>query len=47
MLQANEIQQRFTHIRQTIDEAEQACRQSQDAPNEIRDCIERLSREAK
>jgi DNA repair exonuclease SbcCD ATPase subunit len=46
MLQANEIQQRFTHIRQTIDEAEQACRQSQDAPNEIRDCIERLSREA-
>jgi DNA repair exonuclease SbcCD ATPase subunit len=47
MLQANEIQQRFTHIRQTIDEAEQACRQAQDAPNEIRDCIEKLSREAK
>ena len=47
MLQANEIQQRFTHIQQTISEAEQACRQSQDAPNEIRDCIEKLSREAK
>lgn len=44
MLQANEIQQRFTHIQQTIGEAEQALG---DAPNEIRDCIEKLSREAK
>ncbi len=44
MLQANEIQQRFTHIQQTIQEAQQACQQ--DAPNEIRDCIEKLSREA-
>jgi ABC-type transporter Mla subunit MlaD len=45
MLQANEIQQRFTHIQQTIQEAQQACQQ--DAPNEIRDVIERLSSEAK
>lgn len=43
MLQANEIQQRFTHIQQTIGEAQQALG---DAPNEIRDCIEKLSREA-
>ena len=45
MLQANEIQQRFTHIRQTIQEAQQACQQ--DAPDEIRNVIERLSSEAK
>jgi DNA repair ATPase RecN len=44
MLQANEIQQRFTHIQQTIGEAQQALA---DAPNEIRDCIEKLSRESK
>jgi methyl-accepting chemotaxis protein len=46
MLQANEIQQRFTHIQQTIGEAEQACQSSQDAPNEIRDCIHKLQQEA-
>jgi methyl-accepting chemotaxis protein len=45
MLQANEIQQRFTLIQQTVTEAEQACRSSQDTPNEMRDCIEKLSRE--
>jgi DNA repair exonuclease SbcCD ATPase subunit len=45
MLQANEIQQRFTHIQQTIGEAEQACQSSQDAPTEIRDCIKKLSQE--
>jgi methyl-accepting chemotaxis protein len=45
MLQANEIQQRFTHIQQTVGEAEQACQKSQDTPNEIRDCIQKLSRE--
>jgi len=44
MLQANEIQQRFTHIQQTIGEAQQALG---DAPDEIRDCIEKLQRESK
>ena len=44
MLQQSEIQQRFTHIQQTIGEAQQACQQG-GAPNEIRDCIEKLSRE--
>ena len=47
MLQANEIQQRFTHIQQTIQEAEQACKQAGDAPDEIRTVIDKLSREAK
>jgi len=45
MLQANEIQQRFTHIQQTIGEAEQACRSAGDTPDEMRQCIEKLSRE--
>lgn len=45
MLQQSEIQQRFSHLKQTIGEAEQACRQSQDTPTEVRDCIEKLSRE--
>ena len=45
MLQANEIQQRFTHIQQTIQEAQQACQQ--DAPDEIRNVIEKLSNEAR
>ena len=44
MLQANEIQQRFTHIQQTIGEAQKALG---DAPTEIRDCIEKLQRESK
>ena len=44
MLQANEIQQRFTHSQQTIGEAQQALG---DAPDEIRDCIEKLQRESK
>jgi chromosome segregation ATPase len=46
MLQANEIQQRFTHIQQTIKQAEQACQKAGDAPAEIRQCIDKLSREA-
>jgi DNA repair ATPase RecN len=47
MLQSNEIQQRFTHIQQTIGEAEKAMQSSQDAPPEIRDCIKKLSQEAR
>jgi ABC-type transporter Mla subunit MlaD len=46
MLQANEIQQRFTQIQQTIRDAEQVCQSEHDAPNEIRDAIQKLSRES-
>jgi methyl-accepting chemotaxis protein len=45
MLQANEITQRFQHLQVTIDEAQRACQAAQDAPPEIRNCIERLSNE--
>jgi methyl-accepting chemotaxis protein len=47
MLQQSEIQQRFNHLQQTIGEAEQACRSSQDTPSEVRDCIEKLARESR
>jgi hypothetical protein len=47
MLQANEIQQRYSHLQQTIGEAEQACKASGDTPPEMRDCIERIAREVK
>jgi predicted translin family RNA/ssDNA-binding protein len=47
MLQQSEIQQRFSHFQQTIGEAEQACRSTTDTPNEVRDCIEKLAREAR
>lgn len=47
MLQANEIQQRFTHIQQTIGQAEQACMSSADTPPELKECIQKLARETK
>jgi DNA repair exonuclease SbcCD ATPase subunit len=46
MLQQSEIQQRFSHLQQTINEAQKECRTSSDTPNEIRDCIEKLARES-
>jgi methyl-accepting chemotaxis protein len=45
MLQTNEINQRFQHLQVTIDEAQRACQAAQDAPPEIRNCIDRLSKE--
>ena len=45
MLQANEIAQRFQHLQGTIDAAQRACQASQDAPQEIRSCIDRISQE--
>jgi ElaB/YqjD/DUF883 family membrane-anchored ribosome-binding protein len=47
MLQQSEIEQRFSHLQQTLGEAEQVCRSSQDTPNEVRDCIEKLVRESR
>lgn len=47
MLQQSEIQQRFSHLQQTLGEAEQAMKQSQDTPNEVRDCIDKLVRESR
>ncbi|MEH6437575.1 hypothetical protein [Massilia sp. DD77] len=46
MLQPAEIQQRFRHVQQTINQAEEACRNDQNIPGEIRECIERLASES-
>ncbi len=45
MLQAREIQQRFSHIQQTIQEAQQACK-SGDAPDDLKNCIDKMQRES-
>lgn len=45
MLQASEIAKRFQHLQTTIDEAQRACQAAQDAPQEIRTVIDRLSQE--
>jgi methyl-accepting chemotaxis protein len=47
MLQANEIQQRISHIQQTVGEAEQACKASSDASPELKACIQKISDGAK
>ncbi len=47
MLQANEIQQRMTHIQQTIGQAEQAVMASSDVPAELKACIQKLAQESK
>jgi methyl-accepting chemotaxis protein len=43
MLQVNEIQQRISHIQQTIVQAEQACRSSADASPELKASIQKIS----
>lgn len=46
MLQANELQQRFTSIEQAIGQAAQACSADRDVPNELRDCIQKIDRQS-
>jgi 3-dehydroquinate dehydratase len=46
MLRATEIQQRISHIQQTIGQAEQAC-MSTDTPAELKACLKKMAREAK
>lgn len=47
MLQANEIQQRISHIQQTIGQAEQACMSSAETPPELKACLKKMAREAR
>jgi chromosome segregation ATPase len=42
MLQANEIQQRFSTIQQSIQQASQACQSSSNVPSNLQDCIQQL-----
>ena len=45
MLQPAEIQQRFSQIQQTVNQAEEVTRNDEGAPAEIRDCIQKLAHE--
>jgi len=45
MLQRTEIQQRFSHVQQVVNQAQEALRNEQSVPNEIRDCIQKLADE--
>jgi lipopolysaccharide biosynthesis protein len=47
MLQANEIQQRMTHIQQTLGQAEQAVMSATDTPPELKACLQKLAEESK
>jgi septal ring factor EnvC (AmiA/AmiB activator) len=47
MLQASEIQQRFTTIRRTIGEAERACESAGDSSPELREHLHKLADEAR
>lgn len=47
MLQASEIQQRFTNIRRTIGEAERACESAGDSSPELREQLHKLADEAR
>jgi methyl-accepting chemotaxis protein len=47
MLQANEIQQRITHIQQTVDQAEQACKSASDTSPELTACIRKIAEDAR
>jgi chromosome segregation ATPase len=46
MLQANEIQQRFNHIQQSIQQATQACQSSSNVPSDLQNCIQQLDSES-
>ncbi|MBA5605294.1 hypothetical protein H3H36_07975 [Duganella sp. FT3S] len=46
MLQANEIQRRFSSVEHAIGQASQACSAERNVPGELRDCIERLDKQA-
>ena len=45
MLQPNDIQQRFSHVQQVVNQAEEVCRNDDSVPDEIRDCIQKLAHE--
>jgi hypothetical protein len=42
MLQAAEIQKRFTHLTQTIDQASQACHADASLPQDLIQCVDQL-----
>lgn len=47
MLQPTEIQQKMSHIQQTIGQAEQVCQASADASPELKQCIHNMAERAR
>jgi polyhydroxyalkanoate synthesis regulator phasin len=46
MLQSNEIQQRFSHIQQSISEATRSCQSAQSSvPQDLKRCVEELDKQ--
>ncbi|TDN57743.1 hypothetical protein [Paraburkholderia sp. BL10I2N1] len=46
MLQASEIQKRFTHLERTIEKASQACHADTSLPKELMECVDQLDKKA-
>ncbi|WP_026045506.1 hypothetical protein [Burkholderia stagnalis] len=47
MLQASEMQQRFSHLQQTISDASRTCHSDKTAPRVLLDWVDELDRECK
>lgn len=45
MMQSSEIQQRFSHIEQTVKQMSQACQSSPDVPADLKQCITELGQQ--
>jgi hypothetical protein len=46
MLQAREIQKRFTHLEQAIEKASQACHADATLPKDLVDCVDQLDKKS-
>jgi hypothetical protein len=46
MLQASEIQKRFTHLQQTIDQTSQTCHADATLPKDLIECVDRLDKQS-
>jgi hypothetical protein len=46
MLQASEIQKRFTHLKQTLETASQACHADTTVPKNLLDCVDQLDKQS-
>jgi hypothetical protein len=47
MLQASEIQQRFTHLQQTVSEASKTVHSESASPKDLMNCMDELDKECK
>ena len=45
MLQRTDIQKRFSHVQQVVNQAQEALRSEGSVPSEIRDCMQKLADE--